>query len=353
MTDKNKKSDDVFAEGNAIKPEVFAGIISQEESLLHNAAPHSEESKIAEQHNINPTIVHNENPYSPDANSTADVVRLFYANDIKILPVVSKAGVLIGVLKKDDVVSELSDIERSVKQGIDKFITKLAKKISFEDLLPYMDRKKFPVITIFGEEYGYWSRLKLLAAAEKAAGEVEDEHQSKQEQDAQVMEWIIYLILEHIPRPLYAVNEEGKTIFYNSYFEDLYESKKGGEVDVDFMESVLKSSAKNKSVASSRIDEFLFHNKDINAVYEKIPLMNKSKRIGYLMFFQNESETPIISVSEKQAKAMSLGKMLAAVEKTHIEYMLKLCGDIKQAAEKLGITKQTLAGRITKLGIKN
>ncbi|MCL2026020.1 MAG: hypothetical protein FWG92_04355, partial [Leptospirales bacterium] len=61
------------------------------------------------------TITLSENPYSANGKQTSDIVRLFYINDIPIIPVVSKRGVLLGILKKDDVIAELSDLDRSAK----------------------------------------------------------------------------------------------------------------------------------------------------------------------------------------------------------------------------------------------
>ena len=40
-----------------------------------------------------------ESPYSPEIKKPEDIVRLFYVHNVPILPVVSKRGILLGILK--------------------------------------------------------------------------------------------------------------------------------------------------------------------------------------------------------------------------------------------------------------
>ena len=171
-----------------------------------------------------------ENPYDHHDKRPEDVVRLFYVHDVPVIPVVSKRGILIGVLRKESVISQLSDIERVEKLKIDEFITQLAGRMNFDDLLPYGKIREFVVINIFGEVQGTWTRLQLFSACENNKGTEHVEEVKKQQED-QALEWMIYLILEHVPRGLYAVNEKGKTIFYNSYFEDFFTEKFKKEVE--------------------------------------------------------------------------------------------------------------------------
>ena len=185
-----------------------------------------------------------ENPYS-NTKGPEEIVRLFYSNNVPVLPVVSKRGILLGILLKEKVISELSDIERSVGRKIDDFIMKIIKKVSLDDLLPIVGNiKEFTVINLFGEVFGKWSRMELFAACEQIKIKMAEKEAEKQKEE-QVLEWMIYLVLEHIPRPLYAVNKQGKTIFYNSYFEDLYIDNMGKDVDTQFVEKSLADSGQN------------------------------------------------------------------------------------------------------------
>ena len=71
-----------------------------------------------------------ENPYNPDKVKPEDIIRIFFINDIPLIPVISNRGILLGVLNKDDAVSELSDIERVNKQKTDQIINKLRSDFS-------------------------------------------------------------------------------------------------------------------------------------------------------------------------------------------------------------------------------
>jgi len=297
------------------------------------------------------TITLSENPYSANGKQISDIVRLFYINDIPIIPVVSKRGVLIGILKKDDVIAELSDLERSGKYSIDQFVTKLAKKPPFEELLQYGVIREFPLINIFGELQGRWTRIQLLAAGDIPAVEPDGEMRAQKEE--QILEWMIYLILEHIPRALYAVNEKGKTIFYNSHFEQLYTSKRKEEnVDVLFVEQSLKNADKNELVSGHDKSDIYFYNKDFELNYEKIHLMNNKKRVGYLIYFDRKPAKDGLTVMGADIRGMSLEDILTSVERQILVESLRNGMEIKDAAEKLGITKQSFLNRMKKLEIK-
>ena len=192
-----------------------------------------------------------ENPFDPEKVKPEDLVRLFYIHDVPVIPVVSRRGYLMGIIRKKDVISELSDIDRSRQLKTDKFITKLAHKMNFEDLLPYGKIREFVVINIFGEVQGKWPRSKLFAACEMYNQLPEKEESPDNQKEEQILEWIIYLILEFIPRPLYAINEKGSTIFYNSHFEDLYLKKFGvDEVDTKQVEKSLGRSGQKRPPVS-------------------------------------------------------------------------------------------------------
>ncbi|TAL38076.1 MAG: CBS domain-containing protein [Spirochaetes bacterium] len=227
-----------------------------------------------------------ENPYNPERKKPEDIVRIFYIHNVPIIPVVSKRGGLLGIIRKEDVVSELSDIERTRDQRIDKFVSHLAKKMTLDDLLPYVAVcREFVVVSIFGEVEGRWTRLELLAACESPQKARVVENDIEKQKELQMMEWMIYMILEHVPRALYAVNKQGKTIFYNHYFEELYAARKSGEVDTGFVEKALGDAAKNEFFpAGKKGGEMYFYNQDLKMYYEKLPMLNNNKTVGYLIY---------------------------------------------------------------------
>ncbi len=296
-----------------------------------------------------------ENPYNPEKQKPEEVVRLFYSNNIPIIPVVTRNGLLVGILKKEDVVAELSDIERAKNQKIDQFITRLAKKMPLDDILPYMSaHKEFVTIDIFGEVRGTWSRLDLFAACESPRALKSSDDDIEQQKEKQVMEWLIYLILEHIPRAVYAVNEKGKTIFYNSRFEDLFQGRTGKEVEIGIVEESLKNPEKNAFFSRKKKgEEIYFYNKEMKFYYEKVPLVSEDKTVGYLYYCDRDmNEEPGVILPGVNIKGLSLVKILEAVERGVIVDSITQHGhDLAAAAKDLGISHAVLSGKIKKFGI--
>lgn len=296
-----------------------------------------------------------ENPYDPDMKGPEEIVRLFYMNDVSILPVVSKRGILLGILTKDSVISELSDIDRAGHLKIDKFITKLAKKISLDDLLPHVGNvKEFVVINLFGEIYGKWSRIELFAACEQGRDSKAIKKEVEKQQEDQVLEWMIYLILEHIPRALYALNEKGRTIFYNSHFEEMFEKQMKREVDIKFVEDSLNNKDRNSFFYKKNDDKNMyFFNKDMNFYYEKVPLISNKKKSGFLIFCDRGlSEPSTLIFPDINMEGHSLKAMLESVERLLIVDSLRENDyNILQTAKKLKTTQKTLKDKIGRFGI--
>jgi hypothetical protein len=306
-----------------------------------------------------------ENPYNPESKGPEEIVRLFYLNNVPVLPVVSKRGLLLGILTKENVISELSDIERVGKQKIDAFVMKILKKISLDELLPVAGNvKEFPVINLFGEVYGKWSRLELFSACEKSttrhtgeAGQAGDspDNEAQKHRDEQILEWMIYLVLEHIPRGLYALNDKGKTIFFNSHFEDIFNKIDGKEVDAKFVETSLSDQKRNDFFYKDKDrKDIYFYNKDMNFYYEKIPLVSDDKNVGYLIFVDKslgEKSAPAFPGPEMEA--MPLNEMLESVERSIIVDSLRQNGNnVKETAKSLKLAVKALSNKIEKHGIK-
>jgi transcriptional regulator with PAS, ATPase and Fis domain len=163
---------------------------------------------------------------------------------------------------------------------------------------------------------------------------------------------MIYHILEHIPRALYALNEKGKTVFYNSLFEELYEDKMNSEVDVEAVEKNISDPSKNELFSALNQDDLYFYNSDLDIFYEKIPMTSSGKKSGFLIFCdkkapgENEFKIPGVDLREK-----SLVEMLEAVERHLIVDSIQGCENLDKAADKLKITKQALSSKIKKYGI--
>ncbi len=287
-----------------------------------------------------------ENPYDHYDKRPEDVVRLFYIHDVPVIPVISKRGILIGVLKKELIISQLSDIERVEKLKIDEFITQLAERMNFDDLLPYGKIREFVVINIFGEVQGTWSRLQLFSACENNKG-YSAVNEAKKQQEDQAIEWMIYLILEHVPRGLYAVNEKGKTIFYNSYFDDYYTEKFKKDFDIEFVEKSIMDPFANELLAHTYGDDIHFYNKDMDLLYERIPLVSKGRKSGFLIFCETKDKE--IRVDDSSG---SLQEKIEAYERQVIVDTLQGSSSLADSAKILAITKQELKRRIKDLNVE-
>lgn len=292
-----------------------------------------------------------ENPFDHQNKRPEDVVRLFYLHDVPVIPVVSKRGMLLGVLRKESVIAELSDIERVEKLKIDEFITRLAARMSFDDLLPYGKIKEFIVINIFGEEQGTWSRLQLFSACDTSRGSAPESEIKKQQED-QALEWMIYLILEHIPRALYALNSKGSTIFYNSHFEDIYIEKLKSEVDPKHVEKLLSDPSKNELFAEINDNDLYFYNAELGLFYEKVPLLSNGRKSGFLIFFDKSGSTEnAFTVPGVDLRGKSLQDILDSVERHMIVEALRKHENNEKAAKSLNLSKQVLAAKVKKYGI--
>ena len=294
-----------------------------------------------------------ENPYDPDRLNPEDVMRHFFVDNVPIIPVVSRVGALLGILRKEDLVSELSDLERVKKQKTDQFIQKLLKKMTLDDLLPYITHhREFVVINIFGESQGKWSRLQLLDASENVTKKKSGTQDIERQRDDQAMEWVIYMILEHIPRALYAMNNNGKTMFYNSHFEEQIVQSLGADYDITAVEKSFNEPDKNDFYYNDN-DEILFYNQDFSIYYEKVPLVSKDQTIGFLIFCDKESNIPVTALtSKKNLKKQSLDDRLATLEKIILTETIKEhSGNHDKAAAALKISKQVFQAKIKKFGL--
>ncbi|MFW5770185.1 MAG: helix-turn-helix domain-containing protein [Spirochaetota bacterium] len=296
-----------------------------------------------------------QNPYDPSGKKPEDLVRIFYSHNVPLMPVVSRRGILLGVLKKDEVIRELSDIAHSSNQKIDELIQRLAKKMSLDELLPLVgNTKEFMVVNLFGEVQGRWSRIDLFSACERGHVVEESKGEIDSQKEAQVLEWMIYLILEHIPRALYAVNEKGKTIFYNSYFEKLYDNSGTGDVDVQLVEKTLADPEKNEIFTRyAQDDAHYFYNLDLAIYYEKIPMISSDRKVGYLYYCDNDiNRKGDMLLPGIQGGIESLKDILDSVERHVIVEAIKHNdGNTGKAADMLQVSRSMISKKIKKHAI--
>ncbi len=295
---------------------------------------------------IEELLQYTENPYE-NKRSPSDVMRIFFSKQVPLIPVVSQRDVLIGILSKERLTAVMSDIERMSFRKIDRIITDNIRKYTFEEVLPVVrEVREFPVINIFGEVSGKWSRVQLLAACDNAQMQRNGEETLAREKEDKKIEWLVYLILEHIPRPLFAINSFGKMIFYNSHFEDMVLRLSGEkDVDVALIEKEFTDASRNSF--SDESGSLLFFNKYLSRTYERVPLESDEGDAGYLFYFSNAGAGGNSSEEES-----SLGERLDHYERSILVKTLRDCGnDASKAAALLSVSRQNLEKRLKKHAI--
>lgn len=293
-----------------------------------------------------------ENPFDASKRTAEDVMRVFYQFNVPMVPVMSRRNTLLGVITKDDITSEMSDIARYSSRPVDDFVTKLARKLPLEELLPYLSMaNEFVTINIFGEVQGRLSRAELMASCEGKDG-VCTETEIDESRERQAFDWMIYTILEYIPRALYAVNTQGKTIFFNGHFEEVYRRAfHEHEVDHEMVERVLADNSLNEYIRrDSNTGCSIYRNSDLGVQYEKVPMLSNGNPMGFLIYFgdpEGLGSVKTVKAGHTLAEYQSLAERECIVDSIHRNH-----SDLNAAAKELDISRQTLMKKIDQHRIK-
>ncbi|HRX16287.1 MAG TPA: helix-turn-helix domain-containing protein [Spirochaetota bacterium] len=292
------------------------------------------------------------NPFDTTKKRAADIMRIFFERNVPLLPVVSRDNHLFGIITKPALTAAMSDIDNFDSVKIDAFVMKVAQKMEFEEVVALIGNEKlFPVINIFGEEKGNWSRIDLLEASDVTRMKKNDvDLEVQQNKEDAALEWMIYMILEHIPRPLYAVNQNGGTIFYNGLFEQLVcERLDVFEPDVEYIEKSFADVTLNDYFEGS-LGEYCFYNKELDLYYEKVPMKNEGKSVGYLIYCSRGLKEHADAGTNQDA--VSFDEKVEAYERKLIVDALHASGnELTITAEMLDISRSALQKKIKKLGI--
>ncbi|MFW5807606.1 MAG: helix-turn-helix domain-containing protein [Spirochaetota bacterium] len=312
-------------------------------------SPYGEESWNGD--DVKELLEYQNNPFDTDARRASDIMRIFYQDNLSLVPVVSRQNVLLGVITKERLTAAMSDIENFELVKIDRFITSIAEKLTFEELLPMVrDTKEFAVINIFGQRTGSWSRIDLLEASDTTRlHRREEEREINEHKEEQKLEWMIYMILEHIPRALYAVNTAGKTLFYNGFFEEKICERMGwDDMEIETLENTFADADLNDFVRIPGETEHFFYNSRLDLYYEKQPMKNNGQDVGYLIYCPRHLPDG--------GSIRSTGAPLAAqLEETErmiiVDTLRQTDGDEAEAARILGLTRATLTKKKKKMEI--
>ena len=115
---------------------------------------------------------------------------------------------------------------------------------------------------------------------------------------------------------------------------------------------MLSDPSKNELFAEINDNDLYFYNTEFDLFYEKVPLNSNGRKAGFLIFFdnRNSSETAF-AVPGVDLRNKSLQDTLDSVERHVIVEALRNHGNNEKAAESLGLSRQSLSGKIKKYGI--
>ncbi|TGK84349.1 transcriptional regulator [Leptospira montravelensis] len=290
------------------------------------------------------------------------------------LPVISEAGELLGLLSKDRVHRELSDLGRE-REDLDEIPLEILERELHENLILYFkESTQIPVIGLDGEKKDNWDKPRFLAAFSKLDSanirdpkleEIESKLEKKKD-NADSVQWFMELILSHFPDGLLATDVTGSTVFYNETFENDILTKPLFRDSLQLAEKYLHNL--NREVLATYLKEHdlsLGKDADTTVLHTNITelrsnlriitLKKEKKVVGFLYHFSpslfsqsmgnGDSEFP--NLGEAFLSKLPLETVLEEMESHYIHKSLKRnSNNISHTATELGVPRTTLQNRI-------
>ncbi|TGL10212.1 PAS domain-containing protein [Leptospira levettii] len=295
------------------------------------------------------------------------------------IPVISEKGELVGLLSKERVHRELSDLGKE-REDLDQIPLEILETELNESILLYFkETSLIPVIGIDGEKKDNWDKPRFLAAFTKLESKqvrdpkldgIESKLEKKKE-NVDSVQWFMELILSHFPDGLFATDVTGGTIFYNESFERDILTKSLFDDSIETAEKYLHNL--NREVLASYLKEHdlsLGKEADTNVLTTMLPdlqsqvriitLKKEKKVVGFLYHFvsshvgfgvgKTKSEFPDLDMAF--FSKLPLETVLAEMEAHYIHKSLQRNSqNISHAASELGIPRTTLQNRIRFLNL--
>lgn len=296
------------------------------------------------------------------------------------LPVVSSTGELVGLLSKDRVQRELSDLggKREEYEEIPEFILDLDLH---ESILQYFkEANLIPVIGLDGEKRESWDKPRFLAAFTKLDSKkqkdpkLEEIHNKidKQKEKQESIHWFMEMILSHFPDGLLATDVNGNSVFYNESFEEKILTKSIFKDSIQTAEKYLFNLSRELIAnylkdhdlnlkSDSEIAELTTTVASLNSFIRVVTLRKDKKVVGFLYHFsevkeillgQTGGDSPRLGLDLALQKKLPLEKILEETESFYIlETLRKNQKNISHSANDLGIPRTTLQNRIKYLNL--
>lgn len=295
------------------------------------------------------------------------------------IPVVNEKGELVGLLSKERVHRELSDLGKE-REDLDQIpIEILETELNESVILYFKESSLIPVIGIDGEKKDNWDKPRFLAAFTKLESKqirdpkldsIESKLEKKKE-NLDSVQWFMELILSHFPDGLFATDVTGGTIFYNESFEKDILTKPLFDDSIKTAEQYLHNL--NKEVLATYLKEHdlsLGKEADTNVLTTMLPdlqsqvriitLKKEKKVVGFLYHFASsvsgfgnrntKSDFPDLDLAFHSK--LPLESILTEMEAHYIHKSLQRNSqNISHAASELGIPRTTLQNRIRFLNL--
>ncbi|XDD43649.1 helix-turn-helix domain-containing protein [Leptospira sp. WS60.C2] len=295
------------------------------------------------------------------------------------IPVVGEKGELVGLLSKERVHRELSDLGKE-REDLDQIpIEILETELNESVILYFKESSLIPVIGINGEKIDNWDKPRFLAAFTKLESkqtrdpklETIETKIEKKKENLDSVQWFMELILSHFPDGLFASDVSGNTIFYNESFERDILTKPLFDDSIETAEKYLHNL--NREVLATYLKEHdlsLGKDRDTNVLTTLLPdlqsqvriitLKKEKKVVGFLYHFastssgfgsgKSKSEFPDLDLAFHSK--LPLETVLAEMEAHYIHKSLQRNSqNISHAASELGIPRTTLQNRIRFLNL--
>lgn len=310
------------------------------------------------------------------------ILKIFYMTGLRYLPVVEPGddrkdltSSVVAFVSRKRLDMEMADLGRAY-QGYDRIPESILvqKKLPADLITHLSSAERVPVLDVRGDRVAEWEQAEMLRGIAVFKERLKKEglepapalregvpiNEEKREDGSA---WLSRLILTEIPDPLFAVDMGGKTIFFNSAFEERLlgrpELKKSIRLAENYFQELLRNllaAAYEEGEPQGDIDRLILntHIEELGTSVTIRPLRAESGLIGYLYIFSPHIVRPLFEETREMIRnGTGLDEIMDRVESAMIRDALKKNGEnISHTAESLGLKRTTLQNKIKRLNIQ-
>ena len=297
----------------------------------------------------------------------SDLVRIFFKHPLAYIPIVDENSggdsYLIGFLSKQKVFHYSSDKERlenRFERIPDIF---LSKEVLPEHIWEFFEKAPIPVYNLFAQYLTTWDKheinyyLKNFLYTVKSY-DIKPFENQEELQNLQEKYHLLQLIFTAFPFPMFALDVDGNSIFYNELFLQEILDKGPFKKTLALAESYFKELIKDiiaHCILHNRPTDFMeWNGKEIKRKIIITNLTEEKEIIGYLMVFLPYQESFSLEeyIYQELKKGLDYDSIIDNIETKIIKNFLdKNKQNITHTAEELRIKRTTLQNKIKRLNI--